>query len=95
VRSRRWQVPAFLTLTALALLAFLHISDYRSIIAGQGPLLQGRYLLPIVGLFGLACAFVLSRAPRRVQAGLCSVVVVALLVLQVLALSTVVHGYYV
>lgn len=92
--TRRWQPTAFLALTALALLALLHVSDYRSLIAGQGLLVQGRYLLPVVGLFGLSVALLVTRAPVRWQPAACTIVLVGLLVLQALSLSTVVHAYY-
>ncbi|MGI8715021.1 MAG: DUF2142 domain-containing protein, partial [Solirubrobacteraceae bacterium] len=92
---RNWRVAAFLGLAGLALLAFLHLADYRSLIAGQGQLVQGRYLLPIVGLFGLAVAFLASRLSPARQAAVCGVVVASLLTLQVLSLSTIVHAYYV
>jgi hypothetical protein len=94
VNRRNWAVVAYLALSALALLVFLHGADYRSLIAGQGPLLQGRYLLPIVALFGLSVAFLTSRLPVAYQAAVCGAVLVALLTLQVLSLSTVMHAYY-
>jgi 4-amino-4-deoxy-L-arabinose transferase-like glycosyltransferase len=85
---------SFLAVTLLGLLAGLHLTDYRSLIAGQGPLLQGRYLLPLVALFGLTVAFGIHHLPRRVQAAGCGVVIAGLLVLQVLSLSTVMQAYY-
>jgi 4-amino-4-deoxy-L-arabinose transferase-like glycosyltransferase len=94
VNRRNWAVVAYLALSAFALLVFLHGADYRSLIAGQGPLLQGRYLLPIVALFGLSVAFLTSRLPVAYQAAVCGAVLVALLTLQVLSLSTVMHAYY-
>jgi hypothetical protein len=85
---------SFLAVTLLGLLAGLHLTDYRSLIAGQGPLLQGRYLLPLVALFGITVAFGIHHLPRRVQAAGCGVVIAGLLVLQVLSLSTVMQAYY-
>jgi 4-amino-4-deoxy-L-arabinose transferase-like glycosyltransferase len=94
VNRRRLAVPALLLLTLLALLGGLHVTDYRSLIAGQGPILQGRYLLPVVALFGLSIAFLVSQISARRQAAACGVILALLLVLQVLSLSTVLHAYY-
>jgi 4-amino-4-deoxy-L-arabinose transferase-like glycosyltransferase len=85
---------AFFGLALLGLLFGLHLTDYRSIIAGEGPLLQGRYLLPVVGLFGLGVALTVSRLPQRWRGPACGVVVAGLLLLQVLALATVAQRYY-
>jgi hypothetical protein len=94
VNRRRLALIAFLLLTLLALLAGLHLTDYRSLIAGQGPILQGRYLLPVLALFGLSVAFLVTRFPARRQAAACGVILAGLLVLQVLSLSTILHAYY-
>ena len=90
----RWQLVAFFGLALVALLLGLHLTEYRSLINNQGPFLQGRYLLPVVGLFGLAVALVLGRLPRRWQGPACATLVPAMLLLQVLALSTVARTYY-
>jgi 4-amino-4-deoxy-L-arabinose transferase-like glycosyltransferase len=91
---RRWQLVAFFALALAALLLGLHLTEYRSLINNQGPFLQGRYLLPVVGLFGLAVALVLSRLPRRWEAPACATLVPLMLLLQVLALATVARTYY-
>jgi hypothetical protein len=90
----RWQLVGFFGLALAALLVGLHLTEYRSLINHQGPFLQGRYLLPVVGLFGLAVALVLGRLPRRWQGPACATLVPAMLLLQVLALATVARTYY-
>jgi 4-amino-4-deoxy-L-arabinose transferase-like glycosyltransferase len=90
----RWSLVAFFALALAGLLFGLHITEYRSIINGQGPILQGRYLLPLSGLFGLAVALVLSRFPGRWRASACGVVLAGMLLVQVLALATVTQRYY-
>ena len=55
-----------LTLLATNLL-FLHYVSYRALLSDNGadPLIVGRYLLPMVSLFGLAIAFTLGSLPKR------------------------------
>lgn len=90
----RLLVLGFYAVALLSLLALLHISEYRSLIADEGPLLQGRYLLPLSGLFGLAVALITVRLPARWRAGVAGAVLAGLLVLQVVALATVAKAYY-
>lgn len=90
----RASLLAFYGATVLVLLAGLHVTDYRAINAGQPAVLQGRYLLPVVPLFGLAVALIVTRLPARLRAPAQAVVVAGLLLLQVLALATVTKGYY-
>jgi 4-amino-4-deoxy-L-arabinose transferase-like glycosyltransferase len=90
----RWSLLAFFGVAVVALLFGLHLTEYRSLIAGQGPLLQGRYVLPVIGLFGLAVALILGRLPPRWRAPLCGALLTSMLVLQVLALATVAQRYY-
>ena len=90
----RWQLIAYFALAVGALLLGLHLTEYRSLITGGGPFLQGRYLLPVVGLFGLAVALTFSRVPARWQGPVCGALVSGMLLLDVLALSTVAGTYY-
>jgi 4-amino-4-deoxy-L-arabinose transferase-like glycosyltransferase len=85
---------AFFSLTAVALLGVLHITEYRVLIAGQGEFLQGRYLLPIVGLLGLLVAVIVVRVPRTVRPAIGGLILVVLLAAQVLSLATIAQGYY-
>jgi len=91
---RRLALIAFLGLALLALLAGLHLTDYRSLIAQQGPILQGRYLLPAIALLGLAAGLIVSRLPARGRAAAAGAVLAGLLLLQVISLATVLHAYY-
>jgi len=90
----RLSLVAFFALGLVGLLALLHVVDYDSIIATGGPLLQGRYVLPVMSLFGLAVGFVVSRMPRRWRGPTCGAVLAVLLILQVLALGTIAQTYY-
>jgi 4-amino-4-deoxy-L-arabinose transferase-like glycosyltransferase len=89
-----WVLMGFFALTILSLLALLHVSEYRSLISGDGPLLQGRYILPISGLFGLAIALLVKRMPLRWREGFAALVMAAMFLVQVLALATIAKRYY-
>jgi 4-amino-4-deoxy-L-arabinose transferase-like glycosyltransferase len=68
-RSLRRHWPSTLVMLALLLttVVFMHYVSYVALL-GNGrsdPLIVGRYLLPMVALFGLAIAFTASALPRR------------------------------
>jgi 4-amino-4-deoxy-L-arabinose transferase-like glycosyltransferase len=84
----------FLAIALIALLGGLHFIDYRAVINAQGPLLQGRYLLPVIGLLGLAVGLVVSRLPERIRPGACGAVLLLLLSLQALSMSAVIKAFY-
>ena len=90
----RWSLMAFFGLAVAALLIGLHYTEYRSLLYGDGPILQGRYVLPLAGLFGLAVALIVTRLPARWRAPACGVVLAVMLLVQVLALATVAQRYY-
>ena len=95
LRDRRHlALLAFFAVTLLALLVVLHVTEYRTLIAGGGPFLQGRYLLPVVSLLGLAVGLIIARAPTRVRPSACALALTVLLVMQVISLSTELHAYY-
>jgi 4-amino-4-deoxy-L-arabinose transferase-like glycosyltransferase len=58
-------VVAFFALVVLALLAGLHWTEFRTLVGGTGPFTQGRYLLPLVSLFGAAVAAAVAVVPER------------------------------
>ncbi|MFZ0043718.1 MAG: hypothetical protein WAK93_20585 [Solirubrobacteraceae bacterium] len=91
---RRLALLAFLALGLVALLAGLHLTDYRSIIAGKGSILQGRYLLPVLGLLGLAVGLIVSGVPLGGPPTACGLVLGSLLMLQVVSLASVLQAFY-
>ena len=88
------ELIAFFALTSVCLLGGLHLTEYRSVIAGDGGVIQGRYALPVIGLFGLAVGLIVTRIPLRWRGPACATIVAALMVLQVLALATIGKAYY-
>ena len=91
---RRLELLAFFAFCLVALLGLLHVTDYLQIIGTGYTLLQGRYVLPLVALFGLAVGLCITRLPARWRGPGCGAVLAGLLVLQVLALATVGRGFY-
>lgn len=65
---RWWPMVAVMLTLLLTTLFFLHYVSYRALLGngGSDPLILGRYLLPMVSLFGLAIAFTVGSLPRRV-----------------------------
>lgn len=90
----RLELVAFFALAAVSLLGGLHLTEYRSILAGTGDVIQGRYALSLIGLFGLALALLVNQLPPRWRGPAVGSMVALLMVLQVLALTTVGRAYY-
>ena len=90
----RWSLTAFYGVTLVSLVAVLHVIEYQQLHAGGDPFIQGRYLLPVISLFGLGAALLVSRLPVRTRGPVVAMVTVGLIALQVLALSTVLRAYY-
>ena len=92
--SERLALLAFFATAMLALVFGLHLTEYRAIIAGEGPILQGRYLLPGLSLFGLAAALIVTRLPPRPRVALVATGMAGLVILQLLSLGTVTKVFY-
>ncbi len=82
-------------LAGLSLLVLLHVTEYRQTLGGGGAFLQGRYILPLASLLGLALALAVTRLPRAARGPAAALVLVGFLAAQVISLATVVHAYYV
>jgi O-antigen/teichoic acid export membrane protein len=96
-RDRRrvdWGVAAFLALVAIGLLAGLHYTEYRQLKGGASNFFQGRYLLPLAPLAGLALTRALQWLPRPRLAHGIAISLGALLVLDVFSMALVVMRFY-
>jgi 4-amino-4-deoxy-L-arabinose transferase-like glycosyltransferase len=89
-----WGVAAFLALVTVTLLAGLHWTEFQQISRGEGPLNQGRYLLPLVGVGGLVVAQALRVVPARMRAHGVAAVIGGLLVLQFVGLGLMLERFY-
>jgi len=87
-------VVAFVALVVLTLLAGLHWTEFRTLVGGTGPFNQGRYLLPLVSLFGAAVAAALALVPERRRAPAIGLVLGGLFALQLFSLAIVAGRFY-
>ena len=64
---REWPTVVVLLALLVTMLGFLHYVNYRGMLGtgGKSQLWVGRYMLPMVALFGLAIAFSIGTLPRR------------------------------
>jgi hypothetical protein len=79
---------------AVSMIGLLHVASYRSLAGSADPLITGRYLLPIVVVFGLTVAFVLTSLRARTSAVLGSLVLSGLLALNLAGLMLTVTRFY-
>jgi hypothetical protein len=56
--------------------------------------MEGRYLLPIVGVFALGVALIIAKLPAQARPMAVGLTLTALLGLQFVSLATVLHAYY-
>lgn len=93
-------IPIFLVVVCVLLLAALHYADFQQIAsaaaAGQPPpaFMQGRYLLPIVGVLACFATAGLTLVPRRVRAPAVGLVLGGMWCLQLLSLGLVMERYF-
>jgi hypothetical protein len=87
-----WPLLTFFGLAALALLAGLHVSEYWYLNKHAAVFNQGRYLLPLIPLGGLAAAAGISLLRQRAVA--VGLLLGALLTLQLLSLGIAAGRYY-
>jgi hypothetical protein len=94
--AARWDAFLLLLATVVSCVGFLHLASYRAIVGGSGgdPLIVGRYLLPLMCVFGLAVAFVVTSVKRRYQLGLAAVVLSLGVLLQLGALGLTFARFY-
>lgn len=90
-RTLDWGIVAFFVLLAGALLAGLHLTEYQK--GGIG-FIQGRYLLPLAPLAGLALVRAIRWAPPLRQSTLIAASLAGLLVLNLFSLGLVVDRFY-
>ncbi len=97
-RRRLARVPwvlAVLAVGAVGYLAVLHAVAYAALLQFSGdPIITGRYLLPLLALYGVGIALALSWLPRILAPALIGATVAALSVLQLGALAIVLERFY-
>ena len=94
-RSTALWVLAVFAAGAIAYMLDMHIAAYRSLASGAGdPVATGRYLLPLIAIYGLGIALAVSWLPRRVGAVAGGIVLGGLVLLQLGAMGIVVERFY-
>jgi 4-amino-4-deoxy-L-arabinose transferase-like glycosyltransferase len=85
----------FLATAAGALIVGLHWVAYTSLVETGAPFLQGRYLLPLLPLCGVAVALALTLLPERFRAVTAGLVLGAAFALQLFSFGLVAERFYV
>lgn len=91
----RWRPFVLLASMPLSMLFVLHLSAYRDMTVNPAdPLITGRYLTPLIALFGLTVAFVCVHVPRRAVPWLCAAVLMTGVVVSVSAMGITLTRFY-
>jgi hypothetical protein len=90
----RWAEVAVLLSVSVGMIALLHLASYRSLVGSADPLITGRYLLPIVAVFGITVAFVVGSLRARASAIVGSLVLSGLLALNLCGLMLTLTRFY-
>ncbi|MDX6717029.1 MAG: hypothetical protein QOH30_3587, partial [Baekduia sp.] len=92
----RWPVVLVLGAMVFSMLALLQIASYRALLqtTGENPLIVGRYLLPLGGIFAVGLAALVHWLPRRVGVVVASLLLSGLLMLSMGGLALSVERFY-
>jgi 4-amino-4-deoxy-L-arabinose transferase-like glycosyltransferase len=93
IRARWADVLVLLTLAA-SMIGLLHLASYRSLVGSLDPLITGRYVLPVVVVFGLTVAFVIGALRARASAVVGALVLSGLLALNAAGLLLTLTRFY-
>jgi Predicted membrane protein (DUF2142) len=88
-------VIAVLVVAALSYMLLLHVVAFASLLeVSSDPVITGRYLLPLLALYGVGIALAVSWLPRALSSVVTGAVVAGLGVLQLGALAIVLERFY-
>jgi hypothetical protein len=92
----RWREVAVLLIICVSQIGLLHLASYRDLVQsnGAGVLWSGRYLLPLIAVFGVTVAYVCSHLPRRIAALTAGAIVAVGVVLQLGSLGLTLDRFY-
>jgi 4-amino-4-deoxy-L-arabinose transferase-like glycosyltransferase len=93
LRERR-RIALGLAAIAASGIAFLHLASYLALLDGPDPIVVGRYVLPLIGLFALGVAFVATTLPRRLGPLFAAVVLASGVLLHLAGLGLTVARFY-
>lgn len=87
-------VLAFFALAAVTLMAGLHWQEYQLVLGGSGPIMQGRYILPLVALAGLVVAAAVRLVPPARRLAVTGLLVGGLFALSAFSLGLTLERFY-
>jgi hypothetical protein len=91
----RWpEVPAVIVLMVLGYLLVIHVVAFRSLLGNPDPIITGRYLLPLMPLYGVGIALAVSWMPRRIGVAVAVTVLAGLSVVQLQAFALLFERFY-
>lgn len=91
---RRHVLVVVYGVAALGYLALLHAVAFRTLLTSSDPVITGRYLLPLVSLYGIAIALAVAWLPRRWPAVAAGAAVSCLVLLQLAAMGVLFTRFY-
>jgi hypothetical protein len=92
---REWRVATAFAATVVLELLVLHLAAFESLLTNPGdPILTGRYLFPLISIWGLAIAAVASILPKVARAPGAAAILGAAALLDVLAFVVVIERFY-
>jgi hypothetical protein len=91
---RRLDLVLVYAAAAIGYLALLHAAAFRSLLTTSDPVITGRYLLPLIVLYGLAIALAVAWLPRRWAPVAGGAAVSCVLLLQVAAMGVLFERFY-
>ena len=92
---RRWDIALVLVVAPLGTLGLLHATAFPIVSGAVGdPVITGRYLLPLISLYGIAIALAVSWLPRRGGVAAGGALLAAMALLQLGALAITVERFY-
>jgi hypothetical protein len=92
--ARRPEVAVVCALLVFGYVFVLHVVAFRSLLDAADPIITGRYLLPLMPLYGVAFGLAVSWLPRRVALSASAVVLAALAVIQLEAFALLWERFY-
>jgi hypothetical protein len=91
---RRLDVVAVALLALVGYMAVLHAAAFRSLLKSPDPVITGRYLLPLLPLYGVMLALAVAWLPRRWRPVVAGTLAGGLVVLQIAALGVLFARFY-
>jgi hypothetical protein len=92
---RNWRVAVALVVAVVLELLVLHVAAFEALLSNPGdPVLTGRYLFPLLSIWGLAVAAAVTVFPRVLRAPVAVALVAGAAILSVLAFTLTIERFY-